>query len=170
VNARALVDIIEEYSMRLGVCYYPEHWPESKWESDARRMAQMGISRVRIAEFAWSRIEPEPGRYEWAWLDRAVDTLARHGLEVVMGTPTASPPKWLVDAHPDILPVLHDGRAMQFGSRRHYDISSASYRQECARIVEAMTRRYGEHRAVVAWQTDNEFGCHNTLPSYTRAL
>ncbi|WP_116139094.1 beta-galactosidase [Trinickia diaoshuihuensis] len=155
--------------MRLGVCYYPEHWPESTWESDARRMAQMGISRVRIAEFAWSRIEPEPGRYEWAWLDRAVDTLARHGLEVVMGTPTASPPKWLVDAHPDILPVLHDGRAMQFGSRRHYDISSASYRQECARIVEAMTRRYGEHRAVVAWQTDNEFGCHNTLPSYTPA-
>ena len=155
--------------MRLGVCYYPEHWPESQWESDARRMAQMGISRVRIAEFAWSRIEPEPGRYDWPWLDRAVDTLTRHALEVVIGTPTASPPKWLVDAHPDMLPVMKDGSVMQFGSRRHYDISSPTYREHCARIVEAMTRRYGEHPAVVAWQTDNEFGCHNTLPSYTEA-
>lgn len=155
--------------MQLGVCYYPEHWPETKWESDARRMAEMGISRVRIAEFAWSRIEPEPGRYDWAWLDRALSTLASHGLEVVIGTPTASPPKWLVDAHPDILPVTRDGSEMQFGSRRHYDISSPIYREHCARIVEEMTRRYGMHPAVVAWQTDNEFGCHNTLPSYTRA-
>lgn len=155
--------------MQLGVCYYPEHWPEKQWESDARRMAEMGIARVRIAEFAWSRIEPEPGRYDWSWLDRALSTLASHGLEVVIGTPTASPPKWLVDAHPEILPVMRDGVAMQFGSRRHYDISSTVYREHCVRIVEAMTRRYGRHEAVVAWQTDNEFGCHNTLPSYTPA-
>ena len=155
--------------MQLGVCYYPEHWPEHQWESDARRMAEMGIARVRIAEFAWSRIEPELARYNWSWLDRALSTLARHGLEVVIGTPTASPPKWLVDAHPDILPVMRDGMAMQFGSRRHYDISSAVYRAHCARIVGEMTKRYGRHDAVVAWQTDNEFGCHNTLPSYTEA-
>ena len=155
--------------MQLGVCYYPEHWPENKWESDARRMAEMGIARVRIAEFAWSRIEPEPGRYDWAWLDAAIATLARHRLEIVIGTPTASPPKWLVDRHPGILPVARDGSVMRFGSRRHYDISSPVYREHCARIVEAMVRRYGGHAAVVAWQTDNEFGCHNTLPSYTQA-
>lgn len=155
--------------MHLGVCYYPEHWPENKWEGDARRMAEMGITRVRIAEFAWSRMEPEPGRYEWAWLDAAIATLSRHGLELVLGTPTASPPKWLVDAHPDILPVRHDGSVLQFGSRRHYDISSPIYREHCARIVETMVRRYGDHPAVVAWQTDNELGCHDTLPTYTQA-
>jgi len=155
--------------MQLGVCYYPEHWPDSKWEGDARRMADMGIARVRIAEFAWSRIEPEPGRYAWGWLDDAVETLARHGLQMIMGTPTASPPKWLVDLHPDMLPVARDGSVMQFGSRRHYDISSVVYREHCARIVEEMARRYGAHPSVVAWQTDNEFGCHNTLPSYTQA-
>jgi beta-galactosidase len=155
--------------MQLGVCYYPEHWPQSKWESDARRMAEMGIARVRIAEFAWSRMEPDPGRYEWEWLDTAIATLARHGLEIVIGTPTASPPKWLVDTHPEILPVARDGSVLQFGSRRHYDISSAVYREHCARIVGAMARRYGDHAAIVAWQTDNELGCHGTLPSYTRA-
>ncbi|GAB6850802.1 beta-galactosidase [Paraburkholderia kururiensis] len=155
--------------MQLGVCYYPEHWPAHQWESDARRMAELGIARVRIAEFAWSRMEPEPGRYAWAWLDDAIETLARHGLKIVLGTPTASPPKWLVDQHPEILPVTRDGTVMQFGSRRHYDLSSPIYREHCARIVGEMVRRYGDHPAVVAWQTDNELGCHNTVPTYTQA-
>lgn len=155
--------------MQLGVCYYPEQWPADKWQSDARRMVEIGITHVRIAEFAWSRIEPEPGHYDWSWLDDAIATLARHALRIVIGTPTASPPKWLVDRHPEILPVAEDGRVWQFGSRRHYDVSSPVYREHCSRIVGEMVRRYGEHPAVVAWQTDNELGCHDTLPSYTKA-
>ncbi|MDF3090398.1 beta-galactosidase [Burkholderia semiarida] len=155
--------------MHLGVCYYPEHWPREQWDRDARRMAELGLTRVRIAEFAWSRMEPEPGRYDWAWLDDAIDTLARQQLKIVLGTPTAAPPKWLVDRHPEILPVGVDGAVWQFGSRRHYDIASPVYREHCVRIADAMARRYGAHPAVIAWQTDNELGCHNTLPSYTQA-
>ena len=153
--------------MKLGVCYYPEHWPEDWWAEDARAMAAMGLTWVRIGEFAWSRMEPEPGRYDWTWLDRALDTLGAAGLKVVLGTPTATPPKWLIDAHPDILAVDDHGRPRGFGSRRHYCFSSQTYRRECARIVEALARRYGEHPAVAAWQTDNEYGCHNTTLSYS---
>ncbi|MCX8497824.1 MAG: beta-galactosidase, partial [Caulobacteraceae bacterium] len=72
--------------MKLGVCYYPEHWPQDWWAEDARRMADMGLSIVRIAEFAWSRIEPEPGQFDWAWLDQAVETLHGAGLSVIMCT------------------------------------------------------------------------------------
>ena len=79
----------------LGVCYYPEHWPESMWERDAREMKEAGITHVRVGEFAWSRFEPEPGVYDFSWLERAVAVLASHGLKIVMGTPTATPPKWL---------------------------------------------------------------------------
>jgi beta-galactosidase len=150
----------------LGVCYYPEHWPEDVWEDDARRMAELGLAYVRIGEFAWSRIEPEPGRFDWAWLDRAVNVLGRHGLKIVMGTPTATPPKWLVDAHPDILPVDASGKVRGFGSRRHYSFSSKTYWEESRRIVEAIARRYGRHDAVAGWQTDNEYGCHNTVLSW----
>lgn len=153
--------------MKLGVCYYPEHWPADLWAEDARRMAELGLSWVRIGEFAWSRIEPEPGRFDWAWLDSAVETLGAAGLRIVMCTPTATPPKWLVDRHPDILAVDADGRPRGFGSRRHYDFSSETYRRECARITEAVARRYGTHPAVGAWQTDNEFGCHDTTVSYS---
>ena len=56
----------------LGVCYYPEHWPETQWTEDAKQMRDIGLSWVRIGEFAWSRIEPKPGNFQWDWLDRAV--------------------------------------------------------------------------------------------------
>ncbi|CAN7610625.1 beta-galactosidase [Caballeronia sp. LjRoot29] len=155
--------------MRLGVCYYPEHWPESMWKDDAARMKALGIDRVRIAEFAWSRIEPTPGEYNWGWLDCAIDVLADAGLKVVMCTPTATPPKWLIDLHPDILPVGADGRPRAFGSRRHYDFSSPSFFEASQKICTAVAERYGKHPAVAFWQTDNEFGCHNTVVSYSPA-
>ncbi len=153
----------------LGVCYYPEHWPESDWVDDARRMAELGIRYVRIGEFAWSRIEPERDCYDWGWLDRALQTLGAAGLKVVLGTPTATPPKWLVDEYPDILPVDSDGRLRRFGSRRHYCFSSPTYRMESLRIVTALAERYGRHAAVAGWQTDNEYGCHDTVLSFSDA-
>ena len=155
--------------MRLGVCYYPEHWPEDWWPDDARRMAEMGISRVRIGEFAWSRIEPEPGQFDWSWLDRAVETLHAEGLGIIMGTPTATPPKWLVDTMPDMIAIDEQGRPRGFGSRRHYCFSHKGYAAEAARITTAMAERYGKHPAIVAWQTDNEYGCHDTVRSYSAA-
>lgn len=151
--------------MRLGVCYYPEHWPESQWASDAARMKALGLSLVRIGEFAWSRIEPSPGHYEWDWLDRAIDTLAGAGLEVCLGTPTATPPKWLIDAEPGILCCDAHGRPRHFGSRRHYSFSSQVYQAETRRICAALAGRYARHEAVTLWQTDNEYGCHDTVES-----
>jgi beta-galactosidase len=153
--------------MRLGVCYYPEHWPESWWADDARRMVELGITQVRIAEFCWSRVEPRPGEFDWAWLDRAVQTLAGAGLKVVMCTPTATPPKWLIDQDPSMLATGADGRQRAFGSRRHYDFSSDEYLEAARRISTLFAERYGQHPAVVAWQTDNEYGCHDTVLSYS---
>lgn len=153
--------------MKLGVCYYPEHWPEGMWPEDVRRMADLGLTWVRIGEFAWSRIEPSPGSFDWSWLDRAVDTIAAAGLSIVMCTPTATPPKWLVDANPDILAVGPDGVLRRFGSRRHYCFSSETYLRESSRITRAVAERYGAHEGVSAWQTDNEYDCHDTALSFS---
>lgn len=155
--------------MKLGCCYYPEHWPEEMWAEDARRMREMGLSLVRIGEFAWSRIEPEPGRFDWGWLDRAIETLHEAGLQIILGTPTATPPKWLVDRMPDMIAIDEQGRPRGFGSRRHYDFSHEGYRDECRRIVTALATRYGKHPAIVMWQTDNEYGCHDTVLSFSDA-
>ena len=150
----------------LGVCYYPEHWPETRWPVDASMMADLGIRFVRVGEFAWSRLEPARDQFDWDWLDRALDVLNMAGLQVVLGTPTATPPKWLVDQRPDILAWGSDGQPRRFGSRRHYCFSSPSWRQETARICLKLARRYGDHPAVVGWQLDNEYGCHDTVLSY----
>jgi len=154
---------------RLGTCYYPEHLPEEVWAADAACMRGLGLSVVRIGEFAWSRLEPEPGQYSFDWLRRALDMLHAEGLGVVLGTPTAAPPKWLVDRMPDMVARDAFGHPRRFGSRRHYCFSHAGYARECERIVAALASAFGTHPGVVAWQTDNEYGCHDTVESYSPA-
>ena len=107
-------------ALRYGVDYYPEHWPEERWPVDARMQREAGFNTVRLAEFAWSRLEPAPGHFDFAWLDRAIGVLAAEGLQVVLGTPTAAPPAWLSEQDPTILPVDEQGRRVSFGGRRHY--------------------------------------------------
>ncbi|WP_058322610.1 beta-galactosidase [Sinorhizobium sp. GL28] len=153
--------------LELGVCYYPEQWPRAKWGEDARRMVELGLAWVRIGEFAWAKIEPRSGEFHWEWLDEAIEVLGNAGLKVILGTPTAAPPKWLIDRYPDILPVDVKGVVRKFGARRHYCFSSRRYRIEAARISEAMAERYGKSTFVHAWQTDNEYGDHDTIYSYS---
>lgn len=152
--------------MRLGVDYYPEQWPQEGWGTDARLMREAGISVVRIAEFAWAKMEPAEGVFHWEWLDRAIEVLAGEGLGVILCTPTAAPPAWLSHACPDTLPVNAQGQRFHIGSRRHYCPNSLTYQDATRRIVAAMARRFGEHPAVIGWQLDNEFGCHNTTRCY----
>lgn len=152
--------------MKLGVCYYPEHWPAERWAEDARLMREAGIALVRVGEFAWSKIEPFEDQWNLEWLDEAIHILAAEGIKIVMGTPTAAPPAWLIHAHPEILPVDSQGRRLNFGSRREYCSNSPVYQEYTRRIVTTLAERYGKHPAVVAWQIDNEFGCHNTARCY----
>ncbi|SHE73164.1 beta-galactosidase [Ruegeria intermedia] len=151
----------------LGVCYYPEHWPQSMWAEDAAHMVEAGLRWVRVGEFSWSRMEPEPGRLTFDWLDQAIETLGAAGLKVVLGTPTATPPRWMLDRHPDMLAVDENGQPRKFGSRRHYCFSHPGYIDECVRIARIMGERYGRNPHVAAWQIDNEYGCHDTTVSYS---
>ena len=151
----------------IGVCYYPEHWPREMWEADAAEMAAAGLTWVRIGEFAWSRIETAPDVFDWNWLDEAVGVLKDAGLKVIMGTPTATPPRWMLTKHPDMLAYDAEGRPRGFGSRRHYCFSHDGYREEGRRIAELFAERYGDK--VDAWQTDNEYDCHDTAISYSPA-
>ena len=149
----------------LGVCYYPEQWPPEKWTTDLDAMRDLGIGFVRIGEFAWSQLEPNPGEYRFAWMQEILDHAAQRQLSIVLGTPTPTPPKWLVDRMPEMVAVDANGFPRKFGSRRHYCFSHGPYRKECERIVTELAQRFGVHPAVAAWQSDNEYGCHNTVLS-----
>ena len=150
--------------MYVGADYYPEHWDEKRWKIDADMMQKCGLNVVRIGEFAWSRIEPDDGEFHFDWLDRVIDVLADRGINVVLGTPTAAPPAWLINRHPDILPVENttwQGRRnerTEFGTRRHYCITNRDYYYYCNRIVTQMAQHFGGSENVIGWQVDNEFG------------
>ncbi|HEY3542384.1 MAG TPA: beta-galactosidase [Gaiellaceae bacterium] len=141
---------------RLGVAYYPEQWPRERWEQDAELMVEAGLSVVRIAEFAWAGLEPSPGTFQFDWLDDAIGVLAARGLSVLLGTPTAAPPVWLVEAHPEILPLRPDGRVHRFGHRRHYCPNQPAMQDATVRVVAALADRYGHDARIEGWQIDNE--------------
>lgn len=152
--------------LTLGVCDYPEHVPAEDWLKHSEQQKQIGLAIVRLAEFSWTKLEPVEGKFDWQWLDEAISIYADQGLKIVLCTPTATPPAWLIQKYPEILPVDEQGRIKKFGSRRHYDHASPIYRKECVRIVTAMAQRYGQHPAVIGWQTDNELGHEGTGCSY----
>ncbi|KWV16153.1 beta-galactosidase [Xanthomonas translucens] len=141
----------------LGVAWYPEQWPEAQWERDLTLMQAAHVRVVRIGEFAWSRMEPREGQYDFGWLDRAIAAAARHHIVVVLGTPTAAPPAWLTQAYPDTLRVGQDGVRDEHGNRQQFSFASARYRRFAHAIAEQMAQRYGRNPHVVGWQLDNEY-------------
>jgi beta-galactosidase len=145
----------------FGVCYYPEQWPRDYWPRDARRMREAGVNVVRVGEFAWAALEPEEGRFDFRWLDDAVAVLAKEQIKVVLGTPTAAPPKWLTHKYPDVLHVHETGRPADDQSRRHYCYNSPRYRALCRRVVEATAAHFERSTDVVGWQVDNEMNNEN---------
>ena len=143
----------------MGVCYYPEHWDESLWESDLDRMKEAGISLVRIAEFSWNITEPEEGKFSFSFFDRFLALCEQKDMKVVFGTPSATPPAWLTCKYPEVLNCTEDGIPLRHGGRRHYNYNSPIYRQKVSRIVEELAKHYGPSPAICGWQIDNELNC-----------
>lgn len=147
-----------EHKYTFGVDYYPEHWPKERWETDAEMMEKLGLEVVRLAEFSWHKMEPNEGEFHFEWLDEILEILLLHGISTVLGTPSAAPPKWLIDRDPDILPVEPSGKRCNFGGRHHDCQSNETYRSHIRRFVTAMARHFANNPAVVGWQIDNELG------------
>ena len=138
--------------------YNPEQWPEEVWAQDVELMREAGVNLVSVAIFAWARLEPEPGRFDFGWLDRLFDLLHSAGIRVDLGTPTAAPPAWFYAAHPDSRVVTRDGVVLAHGSRGMASPSSPAYREACLRITAALAERYGSHPALALWHVHNEYG------------
>ncbi len=142
----------------LGTAWYPEQWPESVWDRDLQTMQEAGMHVVRVGEFAWSTMEPTEGRFDFTWLDHAIDLAARHGISTVLGTPSAAPPAWLTSKYPQTLRINENGRTEEHGGRQQFSSNDAKYRELSARVAREMAQRYGHNPHVLGWQIDNEIG------------
>ena len=146
--------------LMYGGDYNPDQWPEEVWSEDVRLMREAGVNLVSLGIFAWSRLEPKEGKFNFEWLDRIMNMLHEGGVSVDLATATASPPPWLSHAHPEMLPVLADGVRLWPGGRQHYCPSSPIYRDATRRLVDALATRYAKHPALVMWHVGNEYACH----------
>jgi beta-galactosidase len=152
----------------LGTAWYPEQWPESRWEADLTLMQQAGIHMVRVGEFAWSRMEPAEGQYDLDWLDRSIAAAGKHGIYTVVGTPTAAPPAWLTQKYPETLLIDEKGKRAEHGNRQQFNFANTKYRELARKIAEQMARRFGHNPYVLGWQIDNEYAEESFDPD-TRA-
>lgn len=152
-------EIINGCSLTLGTCYYPEHWKRELWKDDLRRMKQAGIEVIRIAEFAWSKIEPRENEFDYSFFDSFLDLAEKEEIKVIFCTPTATPPAWLTHKYPEVLNADMQGHLYSHGARRHYNYNSAVYREKSAIITEKAAAHYGKRSCIIGWQLDNEFNC-----------
>ncbi|MFC6083957.1 beta-galactosidase [Sphaerisporangium aureirubrum] len=144
--------------LAFGGDYNPEQWDPAVWWEDVRLMREAGVNVVSLGVFAWASLEPEPGKYEFAWLDVVMDLLHDNDIAVNLATPTAAPPVWLTHRHPEIFPIMADGERFGFGNRLHYDPSSPIYREYAANITTRLAERYSFHPALAMWHISNEYG------------
>lgn len=145
--------------MKYFACaYYPEYWGIERVKTDARLMRDAGINVVRIGEFAWSHLEQRESEYRTEWLSKALEVLDEHEIQVVLCTPTAAAPPWLVEKHPEILAVDKNGRSAWLGARQHTCYTSPIYRQYAGLIIDQLCSVASSHTNVLAWQIDNEIG------------
>ena len=145
--------------LSLGTCYYPEHWDKKMWRDDLRRMKENGIFTIRIAEFAWNKVEPTEGEFTYEFFDEFLDVAEEEQMKVIFGTPTATPPVWLTEKYPEVLNCRLDGTPFYHGMRRHYNYNSPIYQELSARIVKKVAKHYGKRPCIVGWQIDNELNC-----------
>lgn len=162
--------------MYFGVDYYPEHWvypfagteeePEARWKRDVELMEEAGVNVVRMGEFAWGIYEPEEGKLDFSWMKRVMDLMAKAGIKVVLGTPTAAPPLWLAKKHPEILPVDAQGLKRHEGTRRAVCMNSDVFWDYSKKIITELGKALGKHPQLIAWQIDNGLGGHDTETSF----
>jgi beta-galactosidase len=145
--------------VRLGASWYPDEIGREAWPRDIELMREAGLSVARLAEYAWVRLEPAPGAFDFEWLDEALDLLAGAGIEAILGTPTGAPPAWLMARDPSTQRVAIDGRRVKFGSESRWCPTSPELQAATVSVVEALAEHFGGDPRVVAWQIDNELGC-----------
>lgn len=142
--------------LRHGAAYYPEIWDPKNVKEDIEKMKLLGLNTMRIGEFAWSSMEPTEGNFDFSWMLSVMDQLYDAGIDVVLCTPSATPPQWLVNKYPECLQMLSDGSRVHHGGRKHTCHNSSVYREKCAIITEEMCKALVGHPSVVGWQLDNE--------------
>ena len=162
------VPIATPPALLLGAAWYPEQWPESRWNADLDLMQKAHMHVVRVGEFAWTALEPQEGKYDLDWLERAIDLAGKHGIYVILGTPSGGPPVWMATEYPDILVTEANGKQYTGATRNRYNWNNERYCRFVREMDERLAQRFGHNPYVIGWQIDNEYS-NQSYDSATQA-
>jgi beta-galactosidase len=163
--------------MYYGVQYYPEQWPEERWPIDAAMMQRAGVNTVRMGEFAWSAYEPREGEIHFEWMDKAIQLLNQHGIQVILCTCSRTPPPWVFKKYPGVLNAGEDHHTLNYGKRYTIGLAHPEFIALAERIDRAVIEHYADHPGITGWQIDNEIGggndcycerCHGYFQEYLK--
>ena len=154
----------------FGAAYYDEYMPYDRIDKDMSMMKAAGMNTIRIAESTWSTWEPADGVFDFTHLHRMLDAAKRHGINVIVGTPTYAIPAWLVKKYPDILAITHNGPGI-YGGRQNMDITHEGFLFHAERIIRKLMEEVCHHPNVIGYQIDNETTAYDTCgPNVQKAF
>ena len=154
--------------------YNPEQWPEETWEEDMRLLKLAHIDVVTLNVFSWASLQPNEDTYCFEKLDKIMEMVRKHGLQVCLATSTGAHPAWMARKYPDILRTEFNGMKRKFGGRHNSCPNSPSYRKYSVNLAKKLAERYQDYENIVAWHISNEYGgecyCENCEQAFREWL
>ncbi len=151
-----------------GADYNPDQWlkyPEVL-KKDIELMKKSGCNAMSVGIFAWSKLEPQEGIFDFEWLDSIINNLYENGIYTVLATPSGGMPAWMAEKYPEVRRVAEDGVRYRFGNRHNNCYSSPVYREKVRIINTRLAERYSNHPGILMWHISNEYNaedCHCPL-------
>ncbi len=151
--------------MLHGADYNPDQWPEEVRHEDMGLMRLAHTNVMALGIFAWARLEPEEGRFDFDWMDQVMDMIYDNGGRVILATPSGARPAWMSQKYPEVLRVRPDRGRNLHGVRHNHCMSSPVYREKTRIMNGKLAERYKDHPGLLMWHVSNEYGgeCHCEL-------
>jgi beta-galactosidase len=140
--------------------YNPDQWDMDVWEDDIEKMKTLRVNTVTLPVFSWAKLQPEEDRFDFDWLEQRIKQLAEANIQVILATPTAAQPPWMVKKYPQMQPVNKFGVRSHYGGRTNFCPNNSDYRRLSAKIAKEMAIRFGNNKAIALWHINNEYGTH----------
>lgn len=143
----------------VGANYHPHDDKNvEKIKNDIRLMKEAGFNVTRMGHLAWDSYEPSEGVFDFEWFDQVMDWMDEAGIKVILDIATRPAPIWLHQKYPSMNITDASGNTLYPNHRYMVDVGDPMFQKYAMRFVDAISKRYARHPALLAFGIDNEPG------------
>lgn len=158
--------------MLHGGDYNPDQWVNypDVLEEDMRLFKLANCNEMSLGIFAWAALEPEEGKFDFSFMDKAMDDIYAAGGRVLLATPSGARPHWLSHKYPEVQRWTEDFVQRRPGRRHNHCYTSPIYREKVRNIDRKIAERYKDHPALIGWHISNEYNGRCYCPNCQKAF